>query len=529
MNELNPFDECEPLKTLPEVLNWSPCETNWSTKVTGLASRGTYCYNGSHFKCHKKFRAVSKILKTSAPKTLICHDMKGGYLDDKFVHGTTYNYQYLFNHWSVIDIFVYFSHHFVTVPPLMWINAAHAHGVQILGTIITEATDGEKIWETIFEDQETQNIFVDQLSQICKHYKFDGYLINIENPIKPDHLPKFIDFLRDLKLKIRDFGILIWYDAVSLQNGKLDWQNELNQHNETAFELCDGIFLNYGWKVENLERSLSNAGARQFDVYVGVDVFGRGCHGGGGFNSDLAMSVIRSYNLSAAIFGFGWTHETQASDFNFFTVERQFWAKLLPYLFVHVPNRVPFETRFNPGVGVNPSRGVSWYNLSTQSFQLTFPSCSDVYPELCCMIQYFDGGISNGGCISLNTPSKEIEIHRLFLCDFPCNENAPLELTVSAKMVGTFLPFRIILIVESLSKNFTVILRVVNFAESVSNEKLDYSCLPSLNEKVNSTRIVVLNENGWISNKFVLKFDGVITEINAQVQKPVMIGYLSVE
>jgi len=53
------------------------------------------------------------------------------------------------------------------------------------------------------------------------------------------------------------------------------------------FEECDGILLNYGWRQDNLANSKYEAqlSGRQFDVYVGVDVFGRGCFGGGGFNT----------------------------------------------------------------------------------------------------------------------------------------------------------------------------------------------------------------------------------------------------
>lgn len=52
------------------------------------------------------------------------------------------------------------------------------------------------------------------------------------------------------------------------------------------FDVCDGIFLNYNWSIHDLQESLYLSGAeRQLDVYVGVDVFGRGCFGGGGWNT----------------------------------------------------------------------------------------------------------------------------------------------------------------------------------------------------------------------------------------------------
>ena len=52
------------------------------------------------------------------------------------------------------------------------------------------------------------------------------------------------------------------------------------------FDVCDGIFLNYNWSDIHLKHSLEMAGEkRQHDIYVGVDVFGRGCPGGGGWNT----------------------------------------------------------------------------------------------------------------------------------------------------------------------------------------------------------------------------------------------------
>lgn len=51
------------------------------------------------------------------------------------------------------------------------------------------------------------------------------------------------------------------------------------------FEQCDAIFLNYTWTTENLLNSAKNSHGRLHDVYVGLDVFGRGMIGGGGFNT----------------------------------------------------------------------------------------------------------------------------------------------------------------------------------------------------------------------------------------------------
>ena len=59
------------------------------------------------------------------------------------------------------------------------------------------------------------------------------------------------------------------------------------------FDLCDGIFLNYCWNEKKLQQSADLAGKLKTNVYVGVDVFGRGCHGGGGFNTKSALEVVQ--------------------------------------------------------------------------------------------------------------------------------------------------------------------------------------------------------------------------------------------
>lgn len=38
---------------------------------------------------------------------------------------------YSLQHWASIDVFIYFSHHLVTIPTPGWIVAGHRHGVQV--------------------------------------------------------------------------------------------------------------------------------------------------------------------------------------------------------------------------------------------------------------------------------------------------------------------------------------------------------------------------------------------------------------
>lgn len=53
----------------------------------------------------------------------------------RFIQGSAAQQPYAFYHWQYIDVFVYFSHHTVTIPPVGWTNAAHRHGVCVLGEL----------------------------------------------------------------------------------------------------------------------------------------------------------------------------------------------------------------------------------------------------------------------------------------------------------------------------------------------------------------------------------------------------------
>jgi Glycosyl hydrolase family 85 len=64
-------------------------------------------------------------------KLIVCHDMRGNYLGDRFHQGHALDGNaYQVYCWSIIDTFIYFSHHMVTIPPRQWINVAHRHGTR---------------------------------------------------------------------------------------------------------------------------------------------------------------------------------------------------------------------------------------------------------------------------------------------------------------------------------------------------------------------------------------------------------------
>ena len=126
--------ETKPLKDFSELLNYN--QELPEAKLKKASKRG------SKFKLSREDGVKIEVINEKVPKTLVCHDMKGGYLEDRFTNGANnlLSEPYVFTHWSKIDIFVYFSHHFITIPPIGWIEAAHKNGVQILGIVKKNGT-----------------------------------------------------------------------------------------------------------------------------------------------------------------------------------------------------------------------------------------------------------------------------------------------------------------------------------------------------------------------------------------------------
>eukprot|EP01102_Stenamoeba_stenopodia_P006464 TRINITY_DN1771_c0_g1_i3.p1 TRINITY_DN1771_c0_g1~~TRINITY_DN1771_c0_g1_i3.p1 ORF type:complete len:547 (+),score=51.10 TRINITY_DN1771_c0_g1_i3:708-2348(+) len=143
-----------------------------------------------------------------------------------------------------------------------------------------------------------------------------------------------IRFVRELTSSMHEAlpgSIVIWYDSVLATDGSLTWQNALNKLNRGFFDVCDGIFLNYAWTPELLKSSVEEAGdARKLDVIAGIDIFGRGTFGGGGYTTHLAIEEITKHGCSVGLFAPGWTLEREydctqkrlrfeASDLRFWT------------------------------------------------------------------------------------------------------------------------------------------------------------------------------------------------------------------
>ncbi|KAG6544599.1 hypothetical protein Mapa_014021 [Marchantia paleacea] len=334
---------------------------------------GTY-YKSFHFMFNKSTVPLKGVAtaKAKRPRLLACHDYKGGYLDDQWIQGSENGSAYTLTNWRLLDIFIYFSHNLVTLPPPSWVNAAHRHGVQVLGTFITEWDDGYAICQELCATEGRAIMYASLLAELAQALGFDGWLVNIENKVIDlvPNLKVFVGQLTDSMHAWVPGSTVIWYDSVTV-DGSLRWQNRLNDKNIPFFDISDSFFTNYSWQKEYAKESGDLAGEhRRFDVYMGVDVFGRNTYGGGGYQCDVALKAAREAEVSAALFAPGWTYENNKDDHRWWRLIEDCWSDARVD-----PVQLPFFTDFDVGHGratFIEGRQVSelpWSNLSCQSLQ----------------------------------------------------------------------------------------------------------------------------------------------------------------
>ncbi|CAH1645788.1 unnamed protein product [Spodoptera littoralis] len=320
---------CKPLDSYSEILLFLENPPPWRTLCQEMTPHSDYLIRNIEINnkdswslmrpenfCHfdPDLEDVKRYESKSLPKTLVCHDMANGYHDDSVIEGTSKFDAYTFYNWAGIDIFCYFSHHLITIPPVGWINVGHAHGVKVIGTIITEWGDGIGFWDQVLSSETKYQDVASALVAIAKTLKFDGYLLNVENKVThPDMLLQFVKYFHRMLHAELPHATLLWYDSVTI-SGTLNWQNKLNEKNMAFFEACDGLFTNYSWTKEDVESSAALAGSRITDLYIGIDVWGRNFYGGGQFNTQEAVKVVHAAGCSLAVFAPAWTHEALGAE-----------------------------------------------------------------------------------------------------------------------------------------------------------------------------------------------------------------------
>lgn len=381
---------------------------------------------------------------------------------------------------------------------------------------------------------------------------FDGYLLNFECQLKgrlnqSRALTTWVSLLTNaLKRIVGEHAECVWYDSVII-DGSLKWQNRLNSLNLPFFFPSSSFFANYFWPPHyplltaqyflSIE-SHHTASKGLNDIYFGVDVWGRGSHGGGGFGSYKAISHVdpEFLGLSVALFGQAWSWETEQDkpDFNWdawWAYDRTLWLgpenegdlvqitvppidpateteECAHGLFTPIasffarkappnPAQLPFFTSFCPGVGF------AWFVSGNKVFQ-TEQGWTDV-----------DKGNSLGDLVwPKPSVTGDIESPDLKATSSLCMDDAwlggsslriSLTLPATVSVANTFwLPIQSLSITPHKAYKISVVLKSSHQAIDFATEFAIREVAEGLESPINATKLPVEDmSRGWFKHSFI--------------------------
>ncbi|KOB56747.1 Cytosolic endo-beta-N-acetylglucosaminidase, partial [Operophtera brumata] len=240
-----------------------------------------------------------------------------------YIDGTSHNEAYTFYNWAGIDIFCYFSHHLITIPPLGWINVGHAHGVKIIASLL----EFVKYFNVILHQAIPHAVLIWAFFDAC-----DGIFTNYswsERNVAESALVAG-DRITDLYI-----GIDVW-GRNFFGGGEFNTQEAVGVAHAHG---CSLAIFAPAWTHEAMSREKTDANV----VAMAEDL--------------VSMS-------------------TDIDDCQLFLLrDRALWGSLWPFLNTRVPTALPFKTSFCRGLGVKRRMygevlcNAPWYNLRHQQYQ----------------------------------------------------------------------------------------------------------------------------------------------------------------
>ncbi len=276
-------------------------------------------------------RAEPKQKSAPRRKVIVTHDVPG--FEDLHVYGDLRrDFGYRFFFWNSIDIFCYFWHKLLMIPPPGYVAVAHRMGAKAIGVLMAEGSGGTEDMVHILRNElpvggEVMRLsgdyfYADKMIEVCVAHGFDGYLLNVESDIPRDLVPRLLDWIQYLRIKLRAAvpgAEVIWYDSL-LETGEVDWQSKLTASNRCFYAVSDGFFTDYHWGLDDLPVSVRYSYDRSpYDVLVGCDLYGRKFFQGGKFNTYLAVDAICKYPLSISFFGVAYFYQQEFGYIGIFT------------------------------------------------------------------------------------------------------------------------------------------------------------------------------------------------------------------
>ena len=392
----------------------------------------------------------------------------------------------MFSYWQYIDQMVYWggsAGEGLIVPPSPDVtNAAHLNGVPILGTVFFPPMhySGKMEWlDTFLQKDESGNFpMVDKLIEVADLYGFDGWFINQETegseeePLTKEHADLMMAFIKEYKEKSDNNLELMYYDAMTV-DGKVDWQNALNDENalylvdKDGENLADSMFLNFWWtNVDLAEKELlksSNAKAEEigfdpYKLYAGVDVQANGF--ATPIRWDLFEKSANETYTSLGLYAADWAYSSSESLEDYHSKENLFWvnSKGDPRELVDATGTewrgisryaieksslttLPFTTNFNLGNGYNffidgeKVSELDWNNRSVADIMPTYRWILDHEGnnQLTASIDYAQA-YYGGNSIKFrgNMEENKVSTVKLYSADLPISKDMTFTTTAKA-------------------------------------------------------------------------------------------------
>ncbi|WP_070195852.1 endo-beta-N-acetylglucosaminidase [Streptomyces oceani] len=138
-------------------------------------------------------------------------------------------------------------HGVVNLPNPAYTDAAHRNGARSLGCWFWPR-DGD--FDDYLERRADGSFPVaDKLIEMAGYFGFDGYFVNQEDDTPAPEAARLMELLKYLRSRAPEGFHIQWYDTI-LANGKLDYQNQLNERNapwiqDEGTPVAHSIFPNY--------------------------------------------------------------------------------------------------------------------------------------------------------------------------------------------------------------------------------------------------------------------------------------------
>ncbi|MGW2517919.1 endo-beta-N-acetylglucosaminidase [Streptomyces sp. NPDC001617] len=309
---------------------------------------------------------------------------------------------YALTHWAYLDELVFWGgssgEGLILAPNAPVVDAAHRHGVPVLGNIFLPPTayGGRLQWtrDLVQKDSSGHCPLAAQLVAVAAAYGFDGWFVNAETGGGDAALgADMLGFVKELKSLASARGQRVtWYDAMTV-NGTVSWQGALNSQNQAFFQAADDMFVDFRWSASTLSSSGTKAdqlGRSRYELWAGVDVESNGS--GTSVSWDAIVPSATAHITSIGFYRPEWTRNhlpASRTPADFHAADDRFWTgrSLDPAQpdagdpwrapAVSVADRstvsgVPFASTFNTGHGLRwyeegaVTSDVAWNHLGLQ-------------------------------------------------------------------------------------------------------------------------------------------------------------------